>query len=76
MSAFQIQGPPQPDNQLAYVEFTSTVTISSTSAASPNDVVSAGAVSFNGSDTVCIEFYCPALVGASSGFQGKGRPAS
>lgn len=48
-----------PGYELAYVEFTSPVAVSGTSeTVSPNDVVSAGAVTFDG--TACwFEFWCP-----------------
>lgn len=49
--------PGGPGYQLAYVEFTSAVTISATTEATANSVVSAGAVSFDGATPVIIEFF-------------------
>jgi hypothetical protein len=45
--------------ELAYVEFTSPVTISATAAASATSIVSAGSVSFDGSTAVIIECFVP-----------------
>ena len=45
--------------QLSYVEFTAGVTVSSTTEATPTDVVDAAALTFNGSTLVCVEFYSP-----------------
>lgn len=54
-------------HQLAYVEFTSDVTNTNTTEATATSVVSAGAVSFDGSTRVCIEFYAPYTVSPSGG---------
>lgn len=54
--------------EIAYVEFTSTVSITG-SEASPTDVVSAGAESFDGSTRVKIEFYAPAVASTGSAQQ-------
>jgi hypothetical protein len=51
--------------QLAYVEFTSPVTLAGTNEAGATSVVSAGAVSFDGSTRVCIEFFAPYLLAPS-----------
>lgn len=48
--------------QLSYVEFTSPVSITSTSATSPTLVVSAAAVTFDGATLALVEFYAPATV--------------
>jgi len=47
-----------PGTELAYVEQTSTTNITNTSEATGHQVVSAGALTFDGSTRVCIEFYC------------------
>lgn len=49
------------DIELAYVQFVANVTVTSTTATSPDDVVSAGAVTYDGLTRVCIEFYCPTI---------------
>jgi hypothetical protein len=46
-----------PGYELAYVEFTSTVNVTATVEASANTIVSAGAVSYDGSTRVCIEYF-------------------
>jgi len=46
-------------NEIAYVEFTGDVSITATTSATAQTVVSAGAVSFDGSTRVCIEFFSP-----------------
>lgn len=51
--------------QLAYVEFTASVTVSG-SEGSPTDVVSAGALTFDGATRACIEFYAPFVVAGGS----------
>ncbi len=51
--------------ELAYVEFTSNVTVSASSAASPTDVVSSGAITY-AATRICIEFFAP-IVEPSSG---------
>lgn len=43
--------------ELSYVEITSPVTISATSEATADTVVTAGAITFDGSTRVCIEFF-------------------
>lgn len=43
--------------ELAYVEFTSTVTVNATAEGTPNEVVSAGAVSYDGTTRVKLEFF-------------------
>jgi len=54
--------------QLAYVEYTGAVTVSATSEGSPNDVVAAGSLTFDGTTRICIEFYSPRIdVGATAG---------
>jgi hypothetical protein len=53
---------------LAYIEITSNVTVNATVEATPNTVVSAGAVTFDGATKVKVEFYSPGvIVGASAG---------
>ncbi len=53
--------------QLAYAEIVAAVTISSTDANAPNEVVSSGAVVYDGT-RVCIEFYSPRVdVGGVAG---------
>jgi hypothetical protein len=42
--------------ELAYVEFNASVSITATVEATPNDVVSAGAFTFDGATRICIEF--------------------
>lgn len=57
--------------QMAYVEFTASVTIASSTEGTPTDVVSAGAVTYDGTTKVCVEFYAPGCVTnatAGSGF--------
>lgn len=51
--------------ELAYVEFTANVAITATTEATANSVVSAGALSFNGSTRVKIEFYAEYVLAAS-----------
>lgn len=54
--------------ELAYVEFTSPVSITSTTEAGANSVVSAGSVAFDGSTRVRIEFFSPdVLAGSTAG---------
>lgn len=53
--------------ELAYAEITASVTLASTTEATPTNVISAGAVTFDGSTRVCIEFYCVLLVGGTAG---------
>lgn len=54
--------------ELAYAEITAAVTISATSEASPNPVVTAPAVTFNGTSAQIIEFFSPRVdVGAAAG---------
>lgn len=54
--------------ELAYAQFTSSVTVNATSSASPNDVVSSGALTYDGSTRVCIEFFAPIVgTGATGG---------
>lgn len=48
-----------PGTELAYVEFTSPVSVTATTEATANSIVSAGAVSFDGSTRVCIEAFVP-----------------
>lgn len=48
--------------ELAYVEFTSTVTITASTEGSAQSVVSAGALSFDGSTIARIEFFSPSGV--------------
>lgn len=49
-----------PGHELAYVENTSgDITITATTEGTGQEIVSAGAVTFDGSTRVCIEFYCP-----------------
>lgn len=50
-----------PGYELAYVEFTSPVSITATVEASSDIIVSAGSVAFDGSTRVCIEFFTPDL---------------
>lgn len=52
--------------RLAYVEFTSDVTTTTATEASPLDVVSAGAISFE-AKPIRIEFFTPALTLAAAG---------
>lgn len=53
---------------IAYVEITSDVSITG-SEGSPTDIVSAGAISFNGTTRVRIEFYAPAVVSTGASQQ-------
>lgn len=53
-------------SELAYAEFTSPVSITATVEASADSVVSAGAVTFDGSTEVFVEFFCPAARPAAS----------
>lgn len=50
----------------SYVEFTSNVTISATSAATANTVVTAASVTLDGSTMICVEFYAPTLTTTST----------
>jgi hypothetical protein len=57
-------------NDIAYVEFTSNVSVTATTAATANQVVSAGSVTFDGATTIWVEFYAyavqaPAVAGAA-----------
>lgn len=56
-----------PGFEIAYAELTSHVTVSATSEASPTNVVSAGAVTFDGSTRVKIEFFAPRVDIANTG---------
>lgn len=47
--------------ELDYVQFTSPVTISATTEAGANTIVTGSAVAYSGSQVVMIEFFCPAL---------------
>ena len=47
---------------LAYVENTTGVSVTATTEASPQDVVSAGALTFDGLTLVCVEFYSPSVL--------------
>jgi hypothetical protein len=61
-------GPTGDGTELAYVEFTSSLSVTATVEASAQSVVSAGAVSFDGSTRVKIEFYSPdVLAGSAAG---------
>lgn len=53
--------------ELAYVQSTSTVSITSTSESSPNDLLVFGAVAFDGSTAVVIEFHCGTCSWGSGG---------
>lgn len=55
LHAVSVGNPDPPD--IAYVEFTSNVTISGTDATTPSDVVSSGAINYDGAVRVCVEFY-------------------
>lgn len=48
-----------PGAELDYVEYTTTVTVTATAEASATSIVAANAVSFDGSTSVFIEFFCP-----------------
>lgn len=54
-------------NELAYVEITADVTSASTSEASPTDVMSAGAIAFDGATRICIEFSCASWTNGVNG---------
>jgi glutamine amidotransferase-like uncharacterized protein len=54
------------ETELAYVEITSSVSITATTSAGANTVVSAGALSFDGSTRICIEFFSPTVVCGSN----------
>jgi hypothetical protein len=56
-----------PGEEIAYVEFTSTVTISATSEATANTIVSAGAITFT-AVPIIIEAFCHLRAGTASGF--------
>lgn len=45
------------DQELAYAELTGDVSVTATLEATPTDIVSAGAVVFDGATRVCIEFF-------------------
>lgn len=51
--------------QLAYAEITAAVTVSAVAEAAPNDVVSSGAVTYDGT-RICIEFYSPEVTVAGT----------
>lgn len=55
-----------PGTELDYVAFTAPVTVSATTDATANTVVTANAVSFDGSTVAMIEFYCPYITPGSS----------
>lgn len=57
-----------PALQLAYVEFTSSVTVNATLEGTPNDVVTAGALVFDGITKICIECYARGVQPGSTGF--------
>lgn len=48
-------------SELAYVERTSNLSVTATTAATSQEVVSAGAISFDGATIVMIEFFAPAV---------------
>jgi hypothetical protein len=50
-----------PGTELAYNEFTAAVAVSATTEATATTVVTASAVSFDGSTAAWVEFYCPYL---------------
>lgn len=52
--------PASPGAELFYAQVTTNVTVSSTSEASPNDVVSLGAQTYDGSD-IYLEFFAPEI---------------
>lgn len=57
-----------PGTNLNYTEFTSNVTISATSDATATNIVTAGAVTFDGSTSVNIDFYTEEASAASNDF--------
>jgi len=52
--------------ELSYVEFTANITVTSTSEAAPDDIISAAAVVFDGATRVCIEFFSPNIRSSTS----------
>src|SRR5688572_30125410 len=52
---------PIPGTELAYAQITANVTISGTTEASPTDVISGGAVVYNGTTRICVEFFSPGV---------------
>lgn len=68
--ASQLAGTDLPGHEIAYVEFTGTVSSTTATEAAPLDVVSAGSVTFDGTPVV-VEFFCEQIenVGAiNNGF--------
>ncbi len=64
----KLVGADLPGFEIAHVEFTASVTVSATTAAGANDVVSSGAISFDGTSRVCIEFFSmDVATGATAG---------
>jgi len=55
------------DTELAYAEISTSVTLTSVDEANPTSVISAGAVTFDGTTRVCIEFYCWRLQSGTAG---------
>lgn len=53
-------------SELAYAEFTTAITLAGTTEATATSIVSAGAVSFDGSTIVMIECYIPSMVNNNS----------
>lgn len=53
--------------ELAYVQVTTGVSVTSTSEAAPNDVLTFGAVTFDGSTIVVLEWHCPYAAWGSGG---------
>lgn len=59
-----------PGSTVSYVEFSTDVSISGTTEAAANTVVTAGAFTPTGMDDYWVEFFCPAIqTGASTGAQ-------
>jgi hypothetical protein len=57
-----------PGWELGYTEFTSAVTVSATAETTPDNVVAAPAIAFDGSTRVCLEFFAPRVdIGAVAG---------
>jgi len=57
---------PAPGTELAYTEFTAPVTISATTEATANTIVTAPAVTFDGATAVNVEFFTPKVILATS----------
>lgn len=64
MTLHAVSAPPDVGSALSYVEFTSNVNITATTAAAANTIVTAAALLFDGATPVQISFYAPGVITA------------